>query len=147
MLQEANLKEKKAVFPTTAEAATFALFTRYPDVLHLCHPYATLAHEISAEESASLLHAANHVLQKMDRVKRNNQKLESNSVTTGFTCDQGFVRPSVLLLAPMRCIALTLALRFAMLAQRESRYVAFFILIISLCWGSDDYADRDWCHK
>lgn len=115
---------KISEFPTVAEAAAFAMFHRYMDVMHMCHPYATAAGELSAEESASLLHAANHVINKMDTVKKNNHYLANSSMDKSDARDQGFVRPAVLLLVPMRCIALTIALRFASLAQRENRCVA-----------------------
>lgn len=110
-------------FSAQSEAVAFALYNRYVDVIHVCHPYATSADLLSAEESASLLHATNHILKKMDIVKTNNQATAANSIDKCHARDQGFVRPTVLLLVPMRCIALTIALRLVSLAQREKRCV------------------------
>lgn len=120
-LQGTDSSPCTANFPTSAEAASFAMFNTYADVMHTCHPYATASTELSAEESASLLHATNHIIQKMDVVKKNNHCLATSKIDKKDACDQGFVRPTVLLLAPMRCIALIIALRFASLAQRENR--------------------------
>lgn len=133
MVHGVTCSDKCPEFPTTAEAAAFAMFHRYMDVMHMCHPYATAADEVSAEESASLLHAANHIINKMDTVKKNNHCLANRSIDKTDARDQGFVRPAVLLLVPMRCVALPIALRFASLAQRENRCAGNYSL---LCYVS-----------
>lgn len=104
------------------EASFFALCEQYCDVVHACHPYPTAPMQLSPEESAVLLHAANHIAKKMDTVKKNHERLEKETIDSTAARDQGFVRPQVLLLAPMRSIALPAMLRFAALAQRENRY-------------------------
>jgi hypothetical protein len=103
------------------EALFFSLCEQYSDIVHTCHPYPSAAQQLSPEESAALLHAANHVCKKMDIVKKNHERLEKEAVDSIAARDQGFVRPQVLLLAPMRSIALPVMLRFAALAQRETR--------------------------
>lgn len=103
------------------EAAFLGLCDQYCDIVHSCHPYPTAAMQLSAEESAVLLHAARHVCIKMDAVKRNNAGLEAGTVDSAAARDQGFVRPQVLLLAPMRSVALPIILHFAALAQRGNR--------------------------
>lgn len=103
------------------EARFFSLCERYCDIVHSCHPYATAPLQLSPEESAVLLHATNHVCKKMDAVKKNHERLDGDAVESTAARDQGFVRPQVLLLAPMRSIALPVMLRFAALAQRENR--------------------------
>lgn len=104
------------------EASFFALCEQYCDVVHSCHPYPTAPMQLSSEECAALLHATNHVCKKMDNVKKNHERMHDISVDTTAARDQGFVRPLVLFLAPMRSIALPVMLRFAALAQRENRY-------------------------
>eukprot|EP00892_Ulva_mutabilis_P002218 jgi/Ulvmu1/11998/UM083_0009.1 len=121
LLHGQDVEQEDVEFPARSQAAAFALCNQYLDILHVCHPYAKSADSLSSEESATLLHAVNHISKKMELVKKNNQRLATVSLDKSDTRDQGFVRPIVLLLAPMRSIALTIALRFAFLAQRENR--------------------------
>jgi U3 small nucleolar RNA-associated protein 25 len=108
-------------FQSRAEAAAFGIYSRYLDVVHTCLPYQTTCTQISAEEDAALLHVVNHVVKKMDTVKHHNEQIAAKVLDASDARDQGFVRPSVLLLAPMRCVALNIIKRLCGLAQRENR--------------------------
>ena len=110
-----------AAFPSTAAAAAFALARSYCDVVHTCLPYATSAGALAPEEDAALLHAAQHLMTKMSKVKANNDAIEAGTVAAQEVPDQGLVRPTVLLLAPMRCVALPAVLRLLQLLQRASK--------------------------
>jgi hypothetical protein len=61
----------------------------------------------------------------MDTVKRNNDRIASGALEPGDAADQGFVRPTALLLAPTRGAACGAVLRLLQLARRgESRCAA-----------------------
>jgi Utp25, U3 small nucleolar RNA-associated SSU processome protein 25 len=128
--------EGRSQFQSRAEASFFALCDRYFDVVHASHPYPTVAAEISPEESAALLHVTNHLLKKMDAVRKNNERIASGSLENTAARDQGFVRPIALLLVPMRSLALPLIQRLAALAQRENRYVLVVTLPGGACHAS-----------
>lgn len=66
-----------AAFATQRQASFFALCNAYHDVLHTAHPYATFPLQVHADTDAALLHATNHVLKKMDAVRRNNERLKA----------------------------------------------------------------------
>jgi U3 small nucleolar RNA-associated protein 25 len=97
----------------------------------LSHAVLTSAHTLKpimladapdAEMDAVLLHALNHVLQTADRIKKNNERAAAANVDPdSLPRDQGFTRPKVLFLLPMRSMACKVVLRLLTLALRETR--------------------------
>jgi U3 small nucleolar RNA-associated protein 25 len=104
---------------------------------------------------AVLLHCLNHVSKSADLIKRNNERLKSGGSAAGEEGegppprDQGFTRPKVLLLLPMRNLAFRAVRRLVALAQKETRAdsvqvrslqiiaaAACFNCSASLGWGS-----------
>jgi len=83
------------------------------------------------ELDAVLLHILNHISRSADTIKRNNDHLKqpAPSSTGGVEAraaddiprDQGFTRPKILVLLPMRNAALHFVLRLLTLAMRETR--------------------------
>ena len=108
-------------FPSTAAAASFAIFSTYADVAHTCLPYPTAAHELAPEEDAAVLHLAQHLITKMSVVKANNDKVAADELAASDATDQGFVRPVALVLAPTRGVAFGVVLRLLELVQRGTR--------------------------
>lgn len=70
-----------------------------------------------------LLHALNHIAKTSDIIKKNNEKLRGSRDGAADACprDQGFARPKVLFLTPMRNSAYHLVMRLLALALRETR--------------------------
>ena len=91
--EDVNSEAESPASLSLPEASFFALCERYCDIVHCCHPYATVPQELSSEESAALLHTANHVCKKMDTVKKNHERLEKEIVDSTAARDQGFVGP------------------------------------------------------
>jgi U3 small nucleolar RNA-associated protein 25 len=91
------------------------------------------------ELDAVLLHVINHVARTSDRIKKNNEKLSAekekkkmnrigknnkngdDDEEDGLPRDQGFARPKVLILLPMRSTAMRVVSRLLKLAIKETR--------------------------
>eukprot|EP00889_Picochlorum_renovo_P007485 jgi/Picre1/34515/NNA_001983.t1 len=50
---------------------------------------------------AALLHILNHIVNSSERIKKNNEKVKNAEEPQAAFQDQGFVRPKVLILAPL----------------------------------------------
>lgn len=89
------------------------------------------ADQSDPELDAVLLHILNHVARAADTIKRNNQHLAAAApakkgaaaaaTPDAVPRDQGFTRPKVLVLLPMRNVALRFVQRLLTLALRETR--------------------------
>jgi hypothetical protein len=93
----------------------------YADLVDVRVPYATSSGQLSPPESAAVLHAAQHILTKMDIVRRNNERIAEGSMEAADAQDQGLVRPIVLLLAPTRGVAYTVLKALLPLLQQDAR--------------------------
>ncbi|GAV76017.1 DUF1253 domain-containing protein [Cephalotus follicularis] len=92
----------------------FSLCNSYCDILHSNKKpfYLKGLEEDSTTMDAYLIHCLNHIFRTRDRVKKNNAKLARHQETAeekvliddGFL-DQGFTRPKILILLPLRGIA------------------------------------------
>ena len=118
-------EKKESDFVSSHQRAFFALLSSYVDILHPNRPYPTpssLAEAPDSELDAVLLHVINHVATTSDRIKKNNEKLShGNTDPDDVPRDQGFTRPKVLFLLPMRNTAFKLVSRLLALALRETR--------------------------
>ncbi|KAL6785736.1 hypothetical protein ACKKBF_B01440 [Auxenochlorella protothecoides x Auxenochlorella symbiontica] len=99
------------------QAGLFALLSSQADILHTARPYPTSADPAvpDPELDAILLHILQHCASNADRIRKNNERLKTNPELDP-PRDQGFTRPTVLLLLPMRNMALRAVQRLAELA-------------------------------
>lgn len=127
-------------FVSHKQRALFSLLSSYNDLLYPCRGYPTspLMDAPDPELDAVLLHVINHVARSSDRIKKNNEKLSAdkerkkkfkNNNSRDNTIDdagdlprdQGFARPKVLFLLPMRSTAMRVVSRLLKLAIKETR--------------------------
>ncbi|KAK9820865.1 hypothetical protein WJX81_006561 [Elliptochloris bilobata] len=112
-------------FVSAEQQELFNVCRSYKDLLFPCRPYPLSAEAPDALLDAVLLHCLAHVGAAAAAIKRNSERLKGGE--TGVTGaaeaprDQGFTRPKVLLLLPLRSLALRATTRLAALAQRETR--------------------------
>lgn len=108
----------------------------YRDVLYGFHPYpGTPEAARSADPVADvyLLHVANHVAACMDEVRKNNEGLKARAREEGHVGaselpqDQGFTRPKVLLMLPMKNMAFWRVSRLLTLLQHETRADSIYV--------------------
>ncbi|KAL5760350.1 hypothetical protein ACOSQ2_019188 [Xanthoceras sorbifolium] len=105
----------------------FSLFNSYRDILH-CNKkpfYLKGQEEDSSIMDAYLMHSLNHILRTRDLVTKNDAKVAKNKENSkeeiligGGFLDQGFTRPKVLILLPLRSIALNVVKRLIRLAPK-----------------------------
>ena len=70
-------------FASQGSAAFYALCSQYCDIAHTCLPYPTAPHVLAPEEDSALLHMAQHLVARMDTVRRNNERIKSEEVQPG----------------------------------------------------------------
>ncbi|KAH7570588.1 hypothetical protein JRO89_XS05G0140600 [Xanthoceras sorbifolium] len=102
-------------------------FNSYRDILH-CNKkpfYLKGQEEDSSIMDAYLMHSLNHILRTRDLVTKNDAKVAKNKENSkeeiligGGFLDQGFTRPKVLILLPLRSIALNVVKRLIRLAPK-----------------------------
>ncbi|KAK9865904.1 hypothetical protein WJX84_009973 [Apatococcus fuscideae] len=107
-------------FQGQQQAVFMALCSSYKDILHPVRPYPTRHDDLDPIMDAALLHCLNHLATAAARIKKNNDLLKAGE-THDPPRDQGFVRPKVLILLPLRSMAERVVLRLATLAQKETR--------------------------
>ncbi|MCO5604574.1 hypothetical protein L7F22_058742 [Adiantum nelumboides] len=97
-------------FQSNCQCQFFSLCNSYRDILFPKRPSFYADGHMQDQEimDAYLLHVLNHVLKTRDLVTKNNEKQDAAS---GAPRDQGFTRPKVLILLPLRSIALRLVRR------------------------------------
>jgi len=127
-------------FVSHKQRALFSLLSSYTDLLYPCrgYPISPLMDAPDPELDAVLLHVINHVARSSDRIKKNNEKLaaeketkkkfknntrdfEDDDADDDLPRDQGFARPKVLFLLPMRSTAIRVISRLLKLAIKETR--------------------------
>lgn len=100
----------------------FALLSTFCDVLYPCHPYPKSTEAEDLEMDAVLLHILNHIFQNADKIKKNNERTTKTKGSEGdVPRDQGFTRPKVLILLPLRNQAFKIIQRLLLLAVHETR--------------------------
>ncbi|KAJ7515805.1 hypothetical protein O6H91_22G028600 [Diphasiastrum complanatum] len=119
-------------FASEQQCQFFAMCNSYQDIIHSRRPI--LDGTIKGEEEdrsimdAYLLHLLNHVLKTRDLVTKNNEKLQHH-INTGLASkedmelprDQGFTRPKVLILMPLRSTVLRLVKRLLEVAPPSQK--------------------------
>ncbi|KAI9168766.1 hypothetical protein LWI28_001628 [Acer negundo] len=105
----------------------FSLFNSYRDILH-CNKkpfYLKGLEEDSSIMDAYLMHSLNHIFRNRDLVTKNDAKVAKNKENSkedmligGAFLDQGFTRPKVLLLLPLRSVALNVVKRLIRLTPK-----------------------------
>ncbi|XVF50516.1 hypothetical protein PTKIN_Ptkin04bG0107400 [Pterospermum kingtungense] len=117
-------------FHSSRQRWFFSLCNSYCDILH-CEKkpfYHKGFEEDSNIMDAYLMHSLNHIFRTRDLVRKNDAKISKHQESTkedilsgdGFL-DQGFTRPKVLILLPLRSIALRVIERLIQLAPATSR--------------------------
>ncbi|KAJ4814411.1 U3 small nucleolar RNA-associated protein 25 [Rhynchospora pubera] len=139
---DASLKEKihknwKNINKASASSATnssrenffFSLFNTYRDIMH-CNKkpfYVKGGEEDSIIMDAYLLHILNHIYRTRELVIKNDTKLNKlqggtkEVLGSDAYLDQGFTRPKVLFLLPLRSIALRVVLRLIQLTPLTNK--------------------------
>jgi hypothetical protein len=95
----------------------------YADLVDTRTAYAATSSHLGPVEAAAVIHATQHSLAKMDMVRCNNDRIEAEAMEAADAQDQGFVRPTVLLLAPTRSVAFAAVTALLHLLRRDSRCV------------------------
>ncbi|KAH7277303.1 hypothetical protein KP509_39G044700 [Ceratopteris richardii] len=99
-------------FQSACQCQFFSFCTSYRDVLFSDRP--SFFHSGQKQDTeimdAYLLHVLNHILRTRDLVTKNNEKRDTTNADEA-PRDQGFTRPTVLILLPLRSIALRLVKR------------------------------------
>ncbi|XP_024536917.1 U3 small nucleolar RNA-associated protein 25 [Selaginella moellendorffii] len=118
-------KRKFGDFQSEHQCQFYSLCNSYYDILHTRKGGKKLSSETM---DACLLHIINHVLKTKDLVSKNNDKLHNREPTGVFDSprDQGFTRPKVLVLLPMRNLALKLVKRLLALAPPTQKATVDF---------------------
>jgi U3 small nucleolar RNA-associated protein 25 len=106
----------------------------YLDILHSNKKpfYHCGSDEDSSAMDAYLMHSLNHIFKTRDLVKKNESKIAKHRETSeeeilsddGFL-DQGFTRPKVLILLPLRSIAFRVVKRLIQLTPESQRVYKF----------------------
>ncbi|EOA37780.1 hypothetical protein CARUB_v10012647mg [Capsella rubella] len=108
----------------------FSICNSYMDILHSNKKpfYNKGSEEDSSAMDAYLMHSLNHIFKTRDLVKKNESKIAKQRETSeeeilsddGFM-DQGFTRPKVLILLPLRSIAFRVVKRLIQLTPESQR--------------------------
>lgn len=110
-------------FHSSKERLFFSLCNSYRDILHCSKKpfYLKGLEEDSSIMDAYIVHSLNHVFRTRDLVTKNDAKLakhpeiaDNDSLAVNFL-DHGYTRPKVLILLPLKCIALRVVQRLIQL--------------------------------
>ncbi|KAK9917706.1 hypothetical protein WJX75_007366 [Coccomyxa subellipsoidea] len=117
--------EEEGVFVSPEQRAFFGLCASYKDIFFPLRPYPTITSSLEDNDAimdAYLLHCINHVSTAATLIKKNNEKLKAGASNEEDAFrDQGFTRAKVLILLPLRSVALRVVSRLLELAQKENR--------------------------
>ncbi|KAL3145860.1 hypothetical protein ABBQ38_015229 [Trebouxia sp. C0009 RCD-2024] len=118
--QAETVGSQQTDFVTPQQAAVFAVCNSYMDLFLPSHPYPVRSDAQDPVLDACLLHCINHCSKTAELIKKNNQQAKADPDSEA-PRDQGFTRPKVLILLPMRNMALKCILRLLQLTQKETR--------------------------
>ncbi|KAL1224086.1 Protein NUCLEOLAR FACTOR 1 [Cardamine amara subsp. amara] len=117
-------------FDSSKRRRFFSICNSYLDILHSNKKpfYNRGSEEDSSAMDAYLMHSLNHIFKTRDLVKKNESKIAKHRETSeeeilsddGFL-DQGFTRPKVLILLPLRSIAFRVVKRLIQLTPESQR--------------------------
>ncbi|CAN6902540.1 unnamed protein product [Brassica oleracea] len=139
-------------FDSSKRRRFFSICNSYLDILH-CNKrpfYNKGREEDSSAMDAYLMHSLNHIFKTRDLVKKNESKIAKHRETSeeeilsddGFL-DQGFTRPKVLILLPMRSIAFRVVKRLIQLTPESQRVNVEHLDRFNAEFGCEDESDDD----
>ncbi|DBA68662.1 TPA: hypothetical protein ACH3X2_013458 [Trebouxia sp. C0005] len=114
-----NVSEQPSDFVNAQQQAAFAVCNSYMDLFLPNQPYPVRSGEDPVLD-ACLLHCINHCSKTAELIKKTNQQAKTDRDFEA-PRDQGFTRPKVLILLPMRNMALKVILRLLQFTQKETR--------------------------
>ncbi|KAG9449276.1 hypothetical protein H6P81_009241 [Aristolochia fimbriata] len=139
-------------FHSSKQRQFFSLCDSYRDIMH-CNKkpfYHKGIEEDAVIMDAYIMHVLNHVFRSRDAVKKNNAKLAKrpNNGRDELLCsdgflDQGFTRPKVLILLPLRSIALRVVRRLIQLTPLSQRVNVEHLNRFSSEFGREDEDDSN----
>ena len=111
---------KNQDFDSPFQKSVFERLNCYRDMLITNHRLEESTNESNCIRDAYLLHVLNHILKTSDFIRKNNKAMEENPQQEP-PRDQGFTRPKVLFLVPLRHSALALINRMIELAPSVTK--------------------------
>lgn len=139
-------------FDSSKRRRFFSICNSYLDILHSNKRpfYNKGREEDSSAMDAYLMHSLNHIFKTRDLVKKNESKIAKHRETSeeeilsddGFL-DQGFTRPKVLILLPMRSIAFRVVKRLIQLTPESQRVNVEHLDRFNAEFGCEDESDDD----
>lgn len=139
-------------FDSSKRRRFFSICNSYLDILHSNKRpfYNKGREEDSSAMDAYLMHSLNHIFKTRDLVKKNESKIAKHRETSeqeilsddGFL-DQGFTRPKVLILLPMRSIAFRVVKRLIQLTPEAQRVNVEHLDRFNAEFGCEDESDDD----
>ncbi|DBA80702.1 TPA: hypothetical protein ACH3X1_007943 [Trebouxia sp. C0004] len=115
-----NASEQPSDFVNAQQQAAFAVCNSYVDLFLPNQPYPVRSDAEDPVLDACLLHCINHCSKTAELIKKTNQQAKADPDFEA-PRDQGFTRPKVLILLPMRNMALKTILRLLQFTQKETR--------------------------
>lgn len=115
-----NVLDHPADFVSAQQKTVFAVCNSYKDLFLPNHPYPVRSDYEDPILDACLLHCINHCSKTAELIKKSNQQAKTDPDFEP-PRDQGFTRPKVLVLVPMRNMALKCILRLLQFTQKETR--------------------------
>ncbi|GMI92900.1 nucleolar factor 1 [Hibiscus trionum] len=138
-------------FHSSKQRWFFSLCNSYRDILH-CEKkpfYCKGQEEDSNIMDAYLMHSLNHIFRTRDLVKKNDAKISKHQMRGDVMLagddflDQGFTRPKVLILLPLRSIALRVIERLIQLTPTTSKVNVEHIDRFYQDFGSEEVEDDE----
>lgn len=119
-MAEKQKAQKDQDFESPFQKSVFERVNCYRDVLITNHRLEESTKESNCIRDVYLLHVLNHILKTSDFIRKNNKSMEENPQEEP-PRDQGFTRPKVLFLVPLRHSALALINRMIELAPSVTK--------------------------
>ncbi|XP_010539417.1 PREDICTED: U3 small nucleolar RNA-associated protein 25 [Tarenaya hassleriana] len=139
-------------FDSSKRRRFFSLYNSYRDIFHSNKKpfYNRGLEEDSCSMDAYLMHSLNHIFRTRDLVKKNEAKIAKHQETSAeeVLCDdafldQGFTRPKVLILLPMRSIAFRVIKRLIQLTPQTQRVNVEHLDRFNTEFGAEEDTDVD----
>ncbi|KAJ0247889.1 U3 small nucleolar RNA-associated protein [Hirschfeldia incana] len=139
-------------FDSSKRRRFFSICNSYLDILHSNKRpfYNKGREEDSSVMDAYLMHSLNHIFKTRDLVKKNESKIakhretsEQEILSDDVFLDQGFTRPKVLILLPMRSIAFRVVKRLIQLTPEAQRVNVEHLDRFNAEFGCEDESDDD----
>ncbi|EEF42005.1 conserved hypothetical protein [Ricinus communis] len=149
---DAYKKSRGNDFYSSKQRLFFSLCNSYRDILH-CNKnpfYIKGVEEDSSIKDAYIIHSLNHILSTRDLVRKNDSKVakhqkgaEEELLTIDGFLDHGFTRPKILILLPIRSIALRVVKRLIQLTPQAYKVNVEHVERFYNEFGTQDDEDGD----